>query len=159
VAGLVVFVLFAAFGLFLAAVGAREFFVQRQVLAAATPVEATITRSEVASSRSADTDRRTLRDTSTTSHTPEVEFTYEVNGVQYTSDLLGPSKIVRGYASADGAAEELRPYPVGAKVTAFVDPTRPERAFLGNEPSVAPHVFMLVGLLLVPVAWFASRLV
>lgn len=40
-----------------------------------------------------------------------------------------------------------------------LDPAHPERAFLDETPTSAPMVFIVVGLLLIPVAWFGSRLV
>ncbi|MFO0874149.1 MAG: DUF3592 domain-containing protein [Phycisphaerales bacterium] len=118
-----------------------------------------ILRSEVRSSRSTDTDPRTLRDNSTTSHTADVLFRYELDGRTYESDLLRPSVIVRGFASAEGAMEELRAFPVGARVTAHVDPARPDKAFLIAEKSMGPLVFIIIGLLLPPIAWFAGKLV
>jgi hypothetical protein len=158
-AGTIVFIVFAAFGLVMLGVGAREWLLQRRTLAAAQPVAATITKSEVFSSRSADTDRSVQRNTSTSTYRPDVTFEYELGGVRYTSDLLRPSVIVTGYASHEAAAELLAPYPIGARVTAHVDPAHPERAFLDVTPTSAPMVFIVVGLLLIPVAWFGSRLV
>jgi hypothetical protein len=158
-AGTLVFIVFAAFGLVMLGVGVREWLMQRSTLAAAQPVPATITKSEVFTSRSADTDRSVQRNTSTSTYRPEVSFEYEVGGVRYTSDLLRPSIIVTGYASREAAAELLTPYPLGARVTAHVDPAHPERAFLDVTPTSAPMVFIIVGLLLIPVAWFGSRLV
>ena len=154
-----VFIVFAGLGLVMLGVGVREWFLQRRTLGAAIQVAAAITKSEVFSSRSADTDRRTLRDNSTTTYRPDVEFTYTVDGKEYRSDLLRPSIIVTSYPSHEGAAEVLAPYPVGATVTAHVDPAHPERAFLDPTPTVAPIVFMIVGALLVPIAWFGSRLI
>lgn len=158
-ARIIVFIIFGGFGVFMFVVGVREFVQQRRLLDAARPVEAVILRSEVRSSRSSDTDSRTLRDNSTTSHTADVLFRYEIDGRAYESDLLRPSVIVRGFASSEGAAEEVRPFPVGATVKAFVDPSRPDKAFLIAERSAGPLVFMIIGLLLPPIAWFVGKLV
>lgn len=158
-ARLIVFIIFGGFGVVLLVVGIREFVAQRRLLAAARPIDAEILRSEVRSSRSSDTDRRTLRDNSTTSHTADVLFRYELDGRTYESELLRPSIIVRGHASAEGAMDELRPFPVGATVTAHVDPSQPDKAFLVAEKSMGPIVFIIIGVLLPPIAWFAGKLV
>lgn len=162
-ARLIVFILFAGFGLFLFVVGVTQHFQQRRLLAVAEPIDALILRSEVHSSHSTParlgTERRPLRDGGTTTHRPEVRFRYEIDGREYESDLLRPAIIVQGYASAESAAEELRDFPVGQRVIAYVDPSQPEKAFLIRESSAGPMVFMIVGLVVVPLAWFGSRLV
>jgi hypothetical protein len=156
---LLVFAVFACLGLVMLYVGITQFFTQRRLLTNAIPIDATITHAQVSSSTSADTDRRVERNTSTTSHTPEVRFRYELAGNTYESDLLHPTIIVRGYASRDAAAEALAPYPVGTTTTAYVDPADPGKAFLINEASAAPMVFIIVGVLIPPIAWYASKLI
>jgi len=155
----IVFVVFGGAGVVMAAFGSWQWWRQRELLAEARPVAAVIVRSEVCSSRSHDTDRRQLRSTSTTSHTAEVRFAYEVAGRRHESERLRPNDIHTGHASHAAAAAELAPFPVGAEVQAWVDERRPEQAFLLAEPGAGPLVFLLVGLGLVPLAWFASRLV
>jgi len=158
-ARLIVFILFGGFGVFLFIVGLTQYVQQRRLLAAAQPIDAVITRSEVHSSRSSPVGKRPLRDQGITTHRAEVAFRYEIDGREYESDLMRPAIIVRGYASSEGAAEELRSFPVGAHVKAYVDPTRPDKAFLIPEPAPGPLVFMIVGLAVVPLAWFGSKLV
>lgn len=158
-ARLIVFLIFGAFGVVLLVVGATQFVQQRRLLAAAEPIDVEIVRSEVFSSESKPAGGTPLRDRSTTSHRPEIAFRYQVDGATYESDLLHPTIIVQGYASRESAAEVLREYPLGARVQAYVDRTRPDKAFLRREASIAPLVFMIVGVALVPLAWFASRLV
>ena len=158
-AGWIAFLLFAGFGCGLAVVGAREWVAQARRLAAARPIAATIVRSEVVGFRAADTDRRPLRDNGTSSYEAVVTFAYELDGREHRSDLWHPNAIVRSFASADGAAAALVDYPVGAVVVAHVDDREPDRAFLVAEPGAGPMVFVLVGGLLVPLAWFLSRLV
>jgi hypothetical protein len=136
---------FVVLGVMLLVVGVRQHFQQRQLTANPQRVKVTITKSEVKVSKSSDTDSRTLRDNSTTSYRPELNFMYQVDGKTYESDMLRPTDIGTGYASHDGAAEVLKPYPLGATVDAWVSPTRPEKAFLLNEPSSGPLVFMIVG--------------
>lgn len=155
----IVFILFAGLSLAMGAVGVREYLLQRRLLAHARPVDAIILRSEVIVSKSADTDHRLGRDNSTTSHRPEVLFRYVIDGTTRESDMLYPNVIVQGYASAEGAAAVLKPFPLDATVTAYVDPAHPDRGFLIRQGGAGPVVFMVVGSLLVVVLWFAVRLV
>lgn len=150
-AGIIVILIACGFGIMLLWVGTTQFFQQRRLLREVVDVDAVIIESKVAGSRSADTDQRLLRDNSTNSYTPEVKFGYEFRGVRYQSSMIYPSIIERGYASADSAAEELKDYPQGANVRAFVNPHEPAKAFLRCEASAGPVVFLIVGLV-VPIA-------
>jgi len=159
VAQIIVYAVVAGFGLVMLYVGLTELAAQRRALTSAVAVEAEIVSSGVRESCSRDSDTRLLRDNSTTSYTSEVKFRYAVAGVIYESDMLRPTVIVQGHASRDSAEEELRPFPVGAKVSAWVDPATPERGFLVKEGFAGPMVFTILGLLLPTVGWLASRLV
>ncbi len=139
--------MFGGLGIMLIVVGSREFFSQRRIMATAVPVEATILSTRVVSSRSMDTDTRTLRDNSTTSHTPEVRFAYTFQGARYESEMLYPRIIHRGYASAESAAAEIAAYQAGAVTKAYVDASAPERGFLRMEQSSGPVWFMVAGVL------------
>lgn len=158
-APMIVYAVVAGFGLVMLYVGLTELVAQRRALASAVPVRAEIVWSGVKESTSSNTDRRLLRSNSTTSYTPEVKFKYELAGVPYVSDLLRPTVIVQGHASREIAAEEVAAFPIGAGVSAWVDPATPDRAFLVKEASAGPMVFTLLGLLLPVVGWLASRLV
>ena len=158
-ARLIALVIFGGGGIAMFYVGITQYLAQRELMQNAEPVRAEIVLSRVVAGTSADTDRRVgpTRDTSTTSYTPEVRFRYEIDGGTYESDLLHPNIIVRGYVSADGAAGDLKPYPLGSVVTAWVDRRHPERGFLIPEEGAGPLVFMIVGLVLPPLAWFVGR--
>jgi len=156
-AQIIVFLIFGGFGLVMLYVGVTQYFRQRRLLRRAQPVNAIILKSEVFSSKSADTDSRLQRDNSTTTHRPEVRFRYEVNGQTYESELLYPNIIVVTYASRESAAEALAPYPLNAKVHAFVDPSLPGQAYLIAEAGAGPVVFIIIGVLLPPVAWFVGK--
>lgn len=156
---MIVFGVIAAFAMVMLYVGLTELVAQRRALANAVPVEAEIIWSDVKESRSHDSDQRLLRSNSTTSYTSEVRFKYTVAGVPYVSDMLRPTVIVQGHASRDSAAEEIAAFPMGAKVSAWVDPAAPERAFLVKEGFAGPIVFTILGLVLPVIGWFASRLV
>jgi hypothetical protein len=138
-------IFFGALGIMFLVVGTRQVLQQRRLLSRAIPVPARIVAASVRMSQSADTDPRPLRSTSTTTHEPCVRFAYEVQGAAYESELLRPTDIVRTFPSAEGARAELEPFPVGAKVTAFVNPDSPDRAFLIAEPSAAPTVLVVLG--------------
>jgi len=156
-ARIIVTVIFGGFGLVLAFVGVKQFFLQRRLLANAEQVDAVIVHSEVFTSTTSNTDRRTLRSNSTTSHRPDVRFRYRVAGAEYESDLLYPTIIVQAYASRQSAAEELARFPLDAKVRAYVDPTLPDKAYLNATGGNGPVVFIIVGLLLPPIAWIVGR--
>ena len=155
-AQIITFVIFGGFGLVMLWVGATQWLQQRRNLANAVRVEAVITHSQVFTSESADTDSRLGRSNSTTSHRPDVRFRYRVLGTEYESDLLYPTSIVRGYAGRESAAAELAPFPLGATVQAWVDREQPDKAFLVATPTRGPIVFIVIGVLLPPVAWFVG---
>ena len=60
--------LFGGLGVMLLVVGTREHFMQRRLLAAAVPVEATILSSEIRTSTSSNSTSSSGRSTTTTSH-------------------------------------------------------------------------------------------
>lgn len=149
----ILFTLMAAgLGSTLLVVGIRESILQRRTLAGARPFDATIVASTVRVSKSNDLGREPPRDRSTTSYSPDVRFRYDVDGRTHESDQLAPTVIGHGYASEADAQEVIRPYPVGARVTAYVDPDHPDRGFLQPVHSHAPLVFILVGAALLPIA-------
>lgn len=155
----ITFLIFGGLGFMMLYVGVTQYFLQRRLFRHARPIDVTVTRSEVITSKSANTDRRLLRNNSTTSHRPEVRFRYEIDGRSYESDLLTPTIIVTSTASREDVVEFLKPYPVGAQVTAWVDPGTPDKAFLQLERSAGPTVFIILGVLLPPLAWFVGRYV
>lgn len=149
--------IFGSFGLVLFYVGVTQFIQQRQNMANAEPIDATIIESKVFTSTTADTDSRMLRSNSTTSHRPDVKFRYVFGGTTYESDRLYPSIIVTSYASEAAAAAELAPFPLNAKVRAWMDTAHPERAFLVAQETKGPIVFMIIGLLLPPLVWWLGK--
>jgi len=156
-ARIIAFLIFGGFGVFMFVYGARQFLLQRRLLRNAVPITATVTHSAVFSSTSSDTDRRVGRSNSTTTHRPDLRFRYEVGGQSYESDLLHPNSIVVTYASREAAAEVLKPYPLNATVRALVDPALPDKAFLVAEAGAGPKVFMIVGAVLPPLAWWVGQ--
>ena len=156
-ARIITFIIFGGFGFFMLYMGVTQFVQQRQNIAHAESIDALIIKSEVVTSTSNDTDPRLLRSTSTTSHSPDVSFRYVVSGQTYESDRMYPSVIGRGYASREDAAAMIKPFPLGATVRVFVDRAHPERAFLLKEAGSGPIVFIVLGLLLPPLAWIVGK--
>ena len=158
-ARIITFVIFGGFGFWMLYVGVTQFFQQRRSLTNAERVDAVITYSEVFTSTSADTDGRVGFSNSTTSHRADVKFRYRVGGEEYESDLMYPTIIITASGSRASAEAELAPFPVGAKVRAYVDPSHPEQAFLIASSKNGPIVFIIVGLVLPPLAWFVGKYV
>jgi hypothetical protein len=158
-ARIITFIIFGGFGFVMLYVGVTQYFQQRRSLINAERVDAVITYSEVFKSVSADTDNRLGRSNSTTSYRADVKFRYRVGGEEYESDLMYPTIIITSSASREAAEAELAPFPVGAKVRAYVDPSHPEQAFLIASKKAGPMVFMILGLLLPPLAWWVGKYV
>jgi hypothetical protein len=135
-------IIFGGAGLGFLYVGVTQYFLQRRLLANAIMIEATIVKSEVFKSVSVDTDRRPLKNTSTNSYRADIRFRYSYGGQEY-----------------DGAAEELKPFPLGARVPAYLNVDHPDKAYLVQEKSAGPMVFMILGVLLPPLAWFVGKYV
>ncbi len=155
-AQIITFIIFGGFGFMMLYVGATQWRQQKNNLANAVRVDAVITHSAVFTSTSTDTDGRLVSSNSTTTHRPDIKFRYRVLGTEYESENLYPTDIVRGYAGESAAAAELRPFPVGATVRAYVDREQPDKAFLIPTASKGPIVFIVIGLLLPPIAWFVG---
>jgi hypothetical protein len=158
-ARIITFIIFGGFGFVLLYVGVTQYFMQRRLLAHAQRVDARIVHSEVFTSTSADTDPRMLRSTSTTTHRPDVKFRYQVGGTEYESDLIHPNIIVTAYPSREAAAQVLEPFPINTTVRAYVDPSLPSKAYLIPSAGKGPIVFMILGLVLPPLAWWVGKYV
>jgi len=150
-------IIFGSGGLVLLYVGVTQYFLQRRLLANASVIEALIVKSEIFKSVSADTDSRLGRSNSNTSYRPDVLFRYSHDGETYESDLLKPTIIVQSYASSESAAAELQPFPLGARVPAYLDVRNPDKAYLVQEGTAGPLVFIILGVLLPPIAWFVGK--
>ena len=159
IARVVVYLMCGGFSAMFLYVGLTQLVMQRRLLASPARVDATIVRSEVVTTKSADTDNRPLRDNGTTSHSPEVRFRYLVAGRPYESELIYPNVIGRSYASRASAAEVLAPFPLHATVQAYVNPALPEKAYLIPEAGAGPTVFTVLGVLLVPIGYLVGKIV
>lgn len=158
-ASIITLLIFGGFAAMFLYVGATQFWQQRRNLQFAETVDAIIVHSAVVVSTSRDSDDRVGFSNSTTTHSPEVRFTYVVAGQPYESSRFYPNIIERSYASESAAAEQLAPFPVHAKVRAYVDPAHPEQAFLIAEKGNGPMVFLVLGVLLPPLGWVVGKYV
>ena len=156
-ARIITYLIFGGFAAMFLYVGLTQFVQQRRNLTHAERIDATIVHSAVRSSTSKDTDGRVGFSNNTTTHTPDVRFRYVVSGEQYESEQLYPTIIGRSYASQSAAAEVLAPFPVNAKVRAYVDPAHPQHAFLINESSNGPVVFLVLGILMPLLGWLVAK--
>lgn len=154
---IITFIIFGGLGFMMLYVGVTQFVQQRRNLTSSERIDATIVRSDVTTSTTKDTDGRVGFSNSTTSHSPNVRFRYTVSGEEYESERLYPSVIGRGYTAHADAAAELAPFPLNAKVRAYVVRSHPEQAFLVAERTNGPIVFIVLGLLLPPLAWFVGK--
>jgi hypothetical protein len=156
-ARIITFLIFGSFTVMFLYVGLTQLLQQRRNLTHAERIDATIVHSAVRSNTTRDTDGRVGFTNNTTTHTPDVRFRYTVSGEQYESEQLYPTIIGRGYASLSDAAAVLAPFPVDAKVRAYVDRAHPQHAFLINESTSGPIVFLVLGLCLPLLGWLVAK--
>ena len=81
-------------------------------------------------------------------YVPTVTFQYQFRGTDYTSDRIFPRSSQPQYNERSTAESRLAPYPVGERVTAYVDPDAPGTAFLENSRSGKPAGAIVFGLAL-----------
>ena len=101
------------------------------------PQPATITSSEIQIAHSY---------RSTTWYTPAITYTYPIAQATLTSSQLFPVDTSGNYAWAKSVAKQ---FPPGAHVTAYVDPTNPDHAFLLHNYLFAPYLYAVASLLAV----------
>ena len=129
--------------------GAHEADTQHRLNTRADRVDAVITSTRVG--------QQTVGDSKTgrsVSYRPVVEFTYEVDGVSYSSDSVwasGESRSERSWADA-----VIRRYPVGGTVRAYVDPENAARAFLEVRWGSGAYISMLMGSGMLSAIWAAG---
>jgi len=80
-----------------------------------------------------------------TSYRPAVTYWYRVGGAQYVATGVTPITISAGRAWATALSAR---FPVGARVTAYVDPNDPGKAFLVHEASLLPLWFVAIAALM-----------
>lgn len=157
IARAVAMLVFTPLGIMLLVVGVREMTRQAMLLRSAEPVPAIVVERSVVASQSADTDRRPLRDNSTTTYEPVVRFRYAVDGEMHESTMLRPTVIAQTYPSESAAAERVAAYEPGTVVTAHVASSHPDLGFLEHTASLGPLIFTTLGLCVPSMVWAFTR--
>ncbi|WP_241175232.1 DUF3592 domain-containing protein [Natronolimnobius sp. AArcel1] len=116
--------------------GYADYQTQDDRLENAIEVDATILETDI--------DRRSSSN-SGTSYYPDVEFEYEYEGETYISSNIDAASSRAGDSSRSAAQSVLDEYPEGEEVTVYLDPSEPDEAFLENDRSYAPLLFVLAG--------------
>ncbi|ELY94234.1 hypothetical protein C483_03680 [Natrialba hulunbeirensis JCM 10989] len=118
--------------------GYSDYTTQEERLENAVEVDAEIVETDV--------DRRSSSSGSSGStYYPVVEFEYSYEESTYTSSNLHASDSRSGHSSRSAAQSITDEYPEGEQVTAYLDPSEPEAAFLETEQSNAPFLWMVLG--------------
>lgn len=105
-------------------------------------VTGTITRSDIESSRSTDSEGET-----TTWHTPVVEYDYEVLGTKYHGKRTAFGATTN-YATEAKAREALAAFPNGQAVAVYYNPLKPDEAVL-EQKARATNGMLAAGIVLV----------
>jgi hypothetical protein len=124
----------------MAAIGIREAHAQARLMRNAVEVDATIVSSEVRRDSSGGQMTRSGTRPRTTIYVPEVRFRFELDGRTFDGERLFPAP-----RSGDQtwASRLVGKYPADRAVTAWVDPARPDAAFLEREWVLGPYAAIL----------------
>ena len=79
----------------------------------------------------------------------QVEYSYQYDGTEYTSDQLFPGSISPTYDTRSEAESIRDRYETNETVTAYVDPAAPDEAFLERQTTNGPFLFAGFGGLVV----------
>lgn len=125
-------------GLGVTGYGAYDYVQQSDAIRNAVEVDTTITDVgvETTSARSGNAQVK---------YEPHVEFTYEYQGESYTGTNVFPATIAPEYEQRSNAESVIDEYEEGMTVTAYVDPTNPDGAFLKNKTSNTPLLAAGIG--------------
>jgi hypothetical protein len=110
--------------------------------------EGQITRASIRHSLRSDSEGN-----STDSYSPDVEYSYQVNGLHYAGEKIAFGA-TPSFSSDQKAQSTLSRYPVGGRVTVFYDPANPaesvlEKRSIGTNASlILGIIFLIVGLCL-----------
>lgn len=99
----------------------------------------TVTQSYIREAESRDSDGYT-----TISYYPEVRYSYQVMGVEYTGDQVAFGGSV-GDSNRSKAGETLMQYPVGKDMLVYFDPQNPHAAVL--ERRMGSKLFLIIGII------------
>lgn len=124
-------------GLAVAGYGGYDYQQQRQALADAVEVEATVVETGVEATSGSSNPGASYR--------PAVTFDYRYGGQNYTSHSVFPSSTTPNYDTRSAAAAVLDGYEAGETATAYVDPDDPGSAFLVHRESSGPLLAVGIG--------------
>lgn len=134
-AGFLLMLVLLVVGFGLATIGWVDYAAATDVTANAEPTDVTVVESEVTDSGGSASDR---------TYSVSIVYEYEVDGETYRSSGVRPGISDRSYEQRRRAATVVRKYPENETATGYVDPERPERAYL-EQPSAADRLERNVG--------------
>jgi hypothetical protein len=123
-------------GLALVGYGGYDYVQQSAAIDDAVEVEVTVVETSLTEE---DSGRSGIR------YDADVEFTYQYQGTEYTSDKRFPGSFSKTYNTRSAAESALEPYDEGNTVTAYVDPASPGEGFLERRTSQGPLQFIAIG--------------
>jgi hypothetical protein len=127
-------------GLGITGYGAYDYVQQSDATRNAVEVDATITEVDVVTESSVGGAAG-----GELSYEPRVEFTYKYQGTTHTGTNVFPADIAPEYDQRSNAESVIDEYEEGESVTAYVDSTDPDHAFLKNRPSNQPLIAAGIG--------------
>lgn len=133
---MIVLTLFMIGGLVLLGYGFNQYQGQKASIDNAVNISATVADTNVRT----DSSRR-----GSTDYQAEIDFNYSFEGEDYTSGFIYPLDDDREFSTEEEAQEFLQSYSAGTEVDAYVSPETPDEAFLNNESSDQPLIFLLIG--------------
>ena len=95
------------------------------------PIDAVVVRSVVDAQRTSDG----------TTYTPDVAYTYEVDGQEFTSDRHSFFEI--SSSSREFSEQIVQKYPVGTRVSAYYNPSEPSSAVIEMDDSSFPYAVII----------------
>lgn len=79
---------------------------------------------------------------------PQVSYSYSFEGENFSSSNVYPSTLSKSFESREEAEAVLDGYSEGSEVTAYVRPGSPGKAFLVDERSNKPFLFIAIGVVM-----------
>lgn len=127
-------------GLGITGYGAYDYVQQSDAMWSAVEVDATITEVDLVTESSV-----SGQSGGKSSYEPRVKFTYEYQDTTYTGTNVFPADITPEYDQRSNAESVIDEYDEGESVTAYVDSTDPDHAFLKNKTSNTPLILAGTG--------------
>ena len=126
--------------------GGYSFVDQSRALSSAVEVNATVDSTGVVE----DSQRR-----GGVEYRPQVSYSYSFEGENFSSSNVYPSTLSKSFGTREEAETVLDDYSEGSEVTAYVRPGSPDKAFLVDERSNKPFLFIGIGALMASFAAYS----